>query len=538
MDQYLFKHIHEQHVPKFNPILAKGLVVEQMREVEQYIDHVWKCAARSFPEGFTYDGEYKRATPEQQYAYMTRKRSSRAEFNLAPSDFYMLQYNFSYHGQKLYPRSMQLPFVGPGGVIRVNGSKYVINPVMVDNLFSVDDGKLFVALTRDKLTFERVTHNLVIDGVKETLSIPWSTIYHLRQKDKGSKIIYMGGLRLNMVSTLGHYLFCKYGVTEAFKRFCGMDVVVGDRNTITEQSHPKSDWIIVESLHLQPISVKGKGYQPTQLRVACRREQRSRLSDNLLATLFYLADHFTQRIRPEYIDDTRLWRVLMGHVIFKSKVNEGRLLEDIDAHLVSLDYYIDGLVQMNLEREGIECKDTYALFAYIIETMNEIIITTDVSNLYGKKLTTLRYILLDVIKAIFNFTFKLNSNKNKTLAVKDIEKLMDKYLKFDTIRKINTGHGEVSSLSTAGDNLMFKMTNKVVPQTDATGSRSGTKTKPSRLLHASLAEVCSYGNQPSSCPTGHGQINPYLNVTPEGEMIPDPRFTDLIESVQAKIART
>ena len=170
--------------------------------------------------------------------------------------------------------------------------------------------------------------------------------------------------------------------------------------------------------------------------------------------------------------------------------------------------------------------------------MNEIFITTDVSNLYGKKLTTLRYILLDVIKAIFNFTFKLNSNKNKTLAVKDIEKLMDKYLKFDTIRKINTGHGEVSSLSTAGDNLMFKMTNKVVPQTDATGSRSGTKTKPSRLLHASLAEVCSYGNQPSSCPTGHGQINPYLNVTPEGEMIPDPRFTDLIESVQAKIART
>ncbi len=49
MDQYLFTHIHEQHVPKFNPLLAEGLVVEQMRGVEEYIDHVWKCAARSFP---------------------------------------------------------------------------------------------------------------------------------------------------------------------------------------------------------------------------------------------------------------------------------------------------------------------------------------------------------------------------------------------------------------------------------------------------------------------------------------------------------
>ncbi len=538
MDQYLFNHIHEKSVPKFNPLLAKGLVVEQMRGVEEYIDLVWKCAAKSFPEGFTYDGEYKRATPEQQYAYMTRKRSSRAEFNLAPSDFYAVQYNFSFKGQKLYPRLMQLPYVGSGGVIRVNGSRYVINPVMVDNLFSVDDGKLFVALTRDKLTFERLTHNLVIDGEKTTLSIPWSTIYHLRQKDKTSKIIYMHGLRLNMVSTLGHYLFCRFGVTETFKRYCNMDIVVGDRHSITEKTHPQNEWFFADSLHLRPITVKGKGYVPTQIRIACKRSQRSQLSDNLLASFFYLADHFTQRIKPEFIDNTRLWRVLMGHVIFKSKVNEGRLLEDIDAHLVSLDYYIDGLVQMDLEREGIDCKDIYSLMAYIIETMNETIISTDVSNLYGKKLTTLRYILLDVIKAIFNFTFKLNSNKNKVLTVRDIENLMDKYLKFDTIRKINTGHGEVSSLSNAGDSLMFKMTNKVVPQTDATGSRNGTKTKPSRLLHASLAEVCSYGNQPSSCPTGHGQINPYLNVTPEGEMIPNPRFADLIESVQARIART
>jgi len=535
VDKILFDAINKS-VPKINPLLANGIVTEQLKEVEHYIDTVFKCASLSFPEGLNYVG-YKRCTPKEEYAEITRKRWNNTVFELAVTDVYMLKYYFSYNGTQLPPRYLFLPFVRKGGTIYIRGSLFVINPVMTDRLFSVDGDSLFMPLTRDKLTFDRINHNFYANGQRRSVSVVWSHIYHSPKNSRARNIV-MGSKRIDAQTTLGHYLFSKYGVTEAFKRFANTEVILGD-SEIDAEKYPPEEWIICQSTGIKPATVKDKAYQKTTVRLAIREKDYNFVTESLVAALFYLTDHFSERVLSEYLDQTRLWRTLMGHIIFKSNANEGKLVEDVDAHLISLDDYLDGMVTEQLREEGVYCESIYELFIHIIETMTERIVHTDVSSLYDKRLTVLRYILSDVVNAIFRLTFKLNSNQKKVLTDKDIIKIMEKMLRVDAVMKINTGHGEVSSVSNSGDNMLFKLTSKTVPQTDATGNgkRKGSNTGPSRFLHTSLAEVCSYGNQPKFCPTGHSRINPYLQIGVDGTITQNEEFKPLLDHVQARIAR-
>ena len=542
MDTRLFDEIHK-HVPKINPLLADGLVVEQMKHVELYIDRVFKCAAISFPPGLRYLG-YKRCTPQEQYNEVTRKRFKREVFDLAKSDIYLVKYLFEFQGPddarpiQMNPRYLFLPFVGDAGTISIRGSKFVVNPVITDRLFSVDNDKLFMPITRDKLTFERITHNFVANGQRESVSVIWSQLHH--GKVPRGKLARINGLRITVNSTLIHYMFCKFGLTETFKRFGGADVKVGDGALeITEELYPAKDWVICKPTGIMPNSIKGKGYIPSNLHIAIKRSEYTTTTASMVGALFYIVDHFPDRIQADFIDHTRLWKVLLGHVIFKVAANEGKLVEDIDAHLSSLDEYIDGMVQESLAYENIRCDDIYELFIYILETMTDRIVRTDVSSMYDKRLTVLRYILLDVVKAIFTLTFKLTSNVKREITLKDIESAMDRILTSSVIMKINTGHGEVSSVSSSGDNKFIKITSKMVAQSDATGpgKHKGGLTDETKFLHASLAEVGSFANQPKFSPTGHSKVNCYLNIDPSGMVVRNEEYAPLLDSIQNRIAR-
>lgn len=535
MDKNLFGHIHEQ-MPKFNPVVNDGLAVEHMKWVVRYIDRIWQCAAPGFPEGLVYKGCVP-CTPQEEYAMAPVKRKNKRVFEMARSDVYMVKYLFSFKGVDLPARYLYLPFVRDGGIITLVGSTFAVSPVLADKAISVGVDNIFIPLNRDRLTFRRMVHHFIADGERSTAFVVYSNVYHAKASRRASAV---NRIYTDMNATPVHYMFCKYGVTETFAKFANASVAVGT-DDINEDAYPKSDWVICKSVGLKPRTMKTKYYNGSDVRIAINREAYNKTTESMIAAFFYLVDHFPHRIKPEFVDNLDLWRVLLGRIAIALDVSEGKLLNGIELHLDSLDNYIDGMAMEWLREDGVEVKDIYELFMYIVENMSEMLTNygATVSSMYDKRLTVLRYALLDIIKAIFNFLFSMKSGTKKEITQKEVVSAMTRHLKPRLIVRMNRNHGEVSSISSPGDNKIFKITSNVVLQSNASGGKNhgGSNIDASKYLHASIAEVGSFCNLPKSCPTGMSRINPNVRLLEDGTIERDPAKVALIDAVQASIQR-
>ena len=163
---------------------------------------------------------------------------------------------------------------------------------------------------------------------------------------------------------------------------------------------------------------------------------------------------------------------------------------------------------------------------------------SQVGSMYGKRLTVLRYVLSNVIAAIFNFMFKLRSNTKKVLERKDIETALHK-IGAETITQINKNHGEVSSISSPGDNKLLKITSNVVLQANSAGHSKSKAAlgDASKHLHSSIAEVNQFGNLPKSDPTGRSRLNPCVKVNTDGTIMRNHEHMALLDQVESIISR-
>lgn len=503
-----------------------------MTLAEQYIDRVFDCASKSFPEGLEYCGS-TRVSPYEEYREVIRPTYGRHMFELARSDVYLMAYHFKWQGKPLPPRYLYLPFVGQAGTIHLRGPQHTVSPVIADVALSIAKNGIFIPFMRDKVTFSRLPYHFKANEAIENAYVAWSPI-HRYAADKAGKV--------GVTSTLAHYLFCKFGVEETFRMFVGTEVVIGNRE-ITTKNYPESDWVICTTIGIMPKGYKytHKNYTPSTVALAIRKEHYTELAKSLIAGFFYVADFFPDRMRAEYCHSTRFWRILMGHVIFRTNASEGKLALDIDIHMRSLDEYVDDMVRDSLAQAKVNCNDIYELFIYIIENISEAMMHADLSDMYGKKLMVLRYVLLDITKAIFNLTYKLNANVKKALTDRDIIKAMGKYLNRNLIFNLSKGHGEVNIISSPGDNTMFKHTSNVVLQADATTARKSRSrinlNDPSKWLHVSIFELGSILNLPKSEPTGRSRMNPHMLTGSDGTIMRNPEMQPLLDAIQAKIQR-
>lgn len=536
MDKKLFDYIHTQQ-PKFNPILAKGLAVEQMKLVEQYIDRIIRCAEPGFPEGLRYVG-CSRCTPAEEYAVATTKRGGRQTYELTRSDIYLCKYTFSYFGEDI-KRYLYLPFVSESGLITLLGSTFSISPVLADTAISVGTDSIFIPLNRDKLTFKRLVHHYIVDGTRETSYVIWSAIHRAATRSRSTT---QKRRTIDVAATCIHYMFCKYGFTRTFAQFANAEVVCGMGDEITAQKYPPSHWRICESVQVKPRGVKSKVYQGTPIRLAIRNEHYNLTTSSMIAGFFYIADHFPDRMLPEYLDNNDHWKILMGHVIFANDESEGKLALGVEAHMLSLDGYIDGMVKEQLYEGGVYVDDIYDLFMHVVETFNARVTQTgnDVASMYGKRLTVLRYVLIDVIKEIFGVLFDLQKASKKKLTRNDINNIFNMHLKPELIIRMNRKHSEVTSISSSSDNMTFKITTNIVLQTNATAtgrSKKAAVVEPSKLLHASIAEIGSFTNLPKSEPSGRSRINLFAHIGSDCSIERDPKKKELLDAIQEQIAR-
>ena len=554
MDIPLFDALLERQ-PKFNQKLTQGLAAFEMPFVERYVEErIWKVAAQDFPAQVQYVG-CRRATPEEALND-TLKRQKRAfrktTFETAPSDFYTMFYQLSFEGELMEEIPIQLPSVRPGGLIRIRGAWFHITPVVADVAISVGMDSIFMRFNKLRTNLFRLPYHYFLDGRRDSPYMVYGKLHNAQIKSRGRS----RSLLTKMKTILPHYLFARYGLKQAFALYCNAAVEVGTADEITTEKYPPKDWVICSSIHQnQQPAPNGRLQLGTNLRMAVRRNAETEFgitpdTRTMVGAFFYVADHFPNRVTAEYADEERLWVVLLGHLLFGSDHSEGKLAEDVYTHLRSLDSGLDQEYQVNLRKIGIYCSSMYDFMANISFTFSNRVTDamSTVASMYGKRLMILRYVMDDLRNAVNRFMFQIDKDANsrkRPLRREDVENALRRHIKPDVVYKISgSAHGEVTSVSCPGDNMLFKLTCQAVLQADSSGPRSRTGTAggrsgvdASRQLDVSIAEVGSYNTMSKSEPSGRNKLNPYLSFDSDGVLVQDPKMAPLLDKVQALIRR-
>lgn len=531
--------------PQLNPDLANGLAMKHIPEAERYIYKVLRAVEKGFPPELVFLGA-ERVMPQDEFNELTKKKGSKRTFDVATSYLYMMRYTFMFKGEKI-ERFLSLPYVTDGGVIMLGGSRFVISPILADRVLSVGMSNIFVRLIRAKVTFERMPQEFYADNKLETVQVAWSTVHNKKAK---------GGAKAKPIvkaeTTLVHYLLCKFGFTEMFKQFGNCQPIIGTHETITRDKYPESDWVICRTAQSHIRTSRTRNYVPTNICLAIPREQYTPMVRNLVCGFFYVVDLFPTRVKPDWVDSKRNWMILMGLILFPANLGDGRLADDIAEHIRSLDEYIDEVMKVKFEEIGLPNDNIYTLFGIVIEHFNEWLqgAADRVSSMYDKEFSILYFVLDEITKQINKFYFKLRAatkreqsanGTKKELTKKDIETMMNQTIKTGLIYSITKKHGEVSTVSSPGDNKAFKITSLLVPQSSS-NRQAGRKDNaaandPSKWFHASVIEVGGYSNLPKSDPSGRARANPHGQLDSKGVFQRRIKYIPLLDSVQEKLRR-
>lgn len=530
----------DQHVPQLNPDIANGLACKHMRYVDEYVDSVLRAAAKGFPQGLEYVGR-RICTPEEQFNEISRKKQNRHQFDLARTDFFLVEYSFRFGGEEIKTKKyFFLPFVNDGGIIHISGTRWVISPVLTDRVISIDEESIFVRLLKAKLTFSRKVNSFQINGGEiQSVHVVWGNIYNDSADDKSPKP------KIRAHCTLGHYLFAKYGVLEAFRRFANCVPVIGEGD-ITEETYPPHEWVICQSRGIAPTG-HGRGiYNPCMTRLAVRRsDYESHMVKNLISAFFYVADHFPTRVTPDNIAPssgsvTRLWMVLLGHLIKGSAQTEGKLYNDMEDHIGSLDEYVDALVAHELKEVGHDISDIYQLFALLIRNFNDWILGVGdkIASMWDKKFSILYHTCYDVTSSIFKMAFKLTTAaKKKELTADRVTSIMNDHLKAGAAYRLSKEeHPETTTTYTAGSNKVLKTTILLLPQSNSSKGKSGKGSSnimdAKKRMHASVAEVGAFLAIPKNDPSGRARCSPFVQLSETGLVLRNPDHVELLDRTQ------
>lgn len=549
MDQAFIDFI-DNDTPKLNPLLANGIAVEHMKHSEKYLDDIFQDVFKNFRGQIDYLG-LKRITAYEEYEQTKKKtgKNKRPVFDLAPSDLYMVKVSFRLHDNKGQShdinRYLYLPNVGEAAGITLSAAKYFISPVLSDKVISIGVNNVFVRLLCDKLTFERLSHTVVIDGVRNSIQTPWAMIYHKNAKAKALRA------RIKAETTIAHYMFCRYGVSETFKRFAKVEPIIGEEE-INIVNYPANEWTIFSTAYDNPaIKPKGcrgvTGWTPTKIKIAVKTAEVTPKVKNLITGFYYVTDHFSGKVLTKYVDNVRMWKIIMGLIIFSETISEGKLHDDINEHFKSLDNYVDpyAIAKLKtLKRVDRPITDIYQLFDLIIDKLNDWLLNAndEINTMYDKEFGVLYFVLMEITKNIYLLYYKLTAAAKKGLTINEVNNIMNMTLRVGLIHAIRKNHGEVRVETTSGDNKALKITSILVPQTSSNTQnsrkdRSGVS-DPSKRLHASIAEVGGYLNLPKNEPDGRSRLNLCQIVERQEDVTRNPKFQALLEDVQERIKRS
>ncbi len=555
MDKRLFNRLAENNPVVINEKIATGLPYHTLKTAKDDVDKIIRIASANLPGGFSYNGSTV-CNPQEAYRVLTglaNKSSSRDRtIDFAESDFYLAKYHFSLPNEELTPRYQMLPLVEKGGILRIGGRQFSIYPVLGDRCFSVGSDNVFIRLSRAVVTFRNLYHQVEVDGSIEAIILSWALLHNrggTQATGKGSDRIRLG----QVYTTMGHYLFAKYGLKETFKMFLNTEIHMLHEYQVDEYLKDKKlkreDFHLVKSRKIRPHGFKARvPYHDlaSDLVVLISKEEATPDAMHLIGCIFYMTDFYPDEVHIEEMSGSWIWKVWLGYLLFGDTQGNNRLVENIESHLTALDDYVDeGIRHLLMDEEGLDIKDFYELAWYMISNMETMLNDNHgaISSMYGKTLLVNNYVLAEIRSNIFKMMFAITNNPKKVYTAKDFNRQLGIQMQHATLTKLRRTSDKpfMSTASLPGDNMLFQLGIKLIKQerTKSRGRRGNRLNvhDPANRLNESILEAGNYLVLPKKTPVGDNTINPTVKLDSNNKILRKEHLRELIDYVGDVIVR-
>lgn len=246
-----------------------------------------------------------------------------------------------------------------------------------------------------------------------------------------------------------------------------------------------------------------------------------------VVNLLYVMSYFElQTLQSVYDKENSLWLIILGTIISGS-TNPLGAINSAEAHLISVDSFIDPITRDRFKTFGVDINDIYELLVYIFSHIDTITVNSEPQNLYTKRFDISKGILSEAFgKKIFHNMYELAKKGNPT--PQDIKKALRLPMSM-YIYALNKTSDDAQYISRSpeivGDNWLFSC--------GMTKIRLGGK--PKQRLHPSVFVVESGCTVSGKTINRTGTVNPHVMVDEHGGVI-KPDFTEefdaLTEAVQ------
>ena len=413
--------------PKFNKDVTDGNVKDILKDSPKYLDDFFRSSIKSLttPAGLTYEG-YRICTPQETLDNVILAKNSKATYDIAKSDLYLVEHIFKYKGEVIR-RPQYLPYATDGNVLRISDTAYSIVPVLSDTVISPSPSGVFVRLLLDKLNFKDQQRNYVKNGERVYGSLVYTNIVKTSTMNLDDNI----GKPLTPVAL---YLLGKYGIHGIFQKYIKTNKYIV--TTEKDVSRYTDEYDVYESTRVKPRSLKDTGYLGHTLKVLIHKSvPPTQFLENFIFGMIYVldilpmyAEEAAQHINGGILDDEILfWKIMLGRITFKNSYSMDRIIESMLEHFDILEGYLDNLNKNKLALSGVKVNDFYDLLHIIMENYNVWLrnskeYNADINNKY---IDIQYYLFYDIIVGFNRIILSINKRitKKANMSYEEVNKI-------------------------------------------------------------------------------------------------------------------
>lgn len=518
--------IMENDFHNYNPHVVDNLGTGMLKKAVPYLDRLIRENMKTATPKLNYHG-IRVLKPIEAYKTLLGNNTGKKIYDTSRSDLYTVELLFTYNGEKIRDRYLLLPYASEGGFIHFSNTMYHLVPVLSDTVITPEEDSLFVRLLKNKLRFERLDRNIIVNGEKFSGNVIYSNINFKTTTTSNNK-------KPTIVPPAGLYIVCEMGVKDTFKKYAGLDVIV---TTDDIDRNKYKDYDIYESTKLKPLKLNnrpGQYYKGHDLKILVpKTKDEYPFVRELVASLIYSFDIYPDTAveiakvinSGEKDKELRYFKILLGKLVFGDGITVDRLYNDIDDRMVLIRSYVDRIIQAKLSEINVHVDNFFDLLAYIMSTYSNWLLNSKTynTNVLNRYVDVLYYILYPIIiginKTIFDITKR---SSRKDMAMNEITQLFNKSLSVRRIFKVvNSSSMNLSLMLVdySGDNKLAKTSAITALQEQAIkGVDKGKKTvfPPSaRTISGPDLFMGSILNLPKKSPTPKVRFNPSARINPD-----------------------
>lgn len=526
----LAKFIAER-TPKFNRELVEGLCFHRIEDAITYIDNFIKYSCNSKTNTHLQYLGYTELSYKDEIKFLFNK-TSKVVHDIAENDIYLVKFRFQY-GDEPEPREyfFYLPFMHKGNIIHLSGNKFLTMPVLSDKVVSVGDKIIFINILTAKYSFTRSYFSVMINDNYHRVSVVNTELY----KNQVKKL--EDTTKAN--TTVMHYLLANYGYSKTMQMLLGfVPQPVYD--------YGKKDKIIFRSTGNVPQGYyrNKQLYQPTNIKFLVDEDKYNENVLYCLGNMYYILDNFPDSITIDELDNTVVWKRLLGEIIHSGNHGLHYLNEKIGAHFNDLNSNFDTITVNKLRDIDVTANNLMELLGIIFKNFNSWIMNNESRSLYYNKTYEVEsFVLSHLTSRITRIVLDINKEELRInggkLESKTVDKIFKKYFVTRAIFSLKKEKQYVGSIEYSGDHLYFKNTSMVVQQESdfINVNNPDTNTSERKKIVASMVTVGSILGLSKKNPTPLIRANPYVNIDyATGTILPHPEYNDIIEKTDRLLA--